>query len=140
MTSHPDAQPDGTAHDRIRSTLAKYCQYVVEQRYREWAELFDVDGVLHAQGMQLHGPKEIQAYIERTYGTAPPAANLTVNSVIEVSGSTATAISEFVTLRPKGSGFEVKSFGRYLDQLAERAGDWYFVERRIVPRGVAGYP
>jgi len=133
------AKPDSTAHDRIRSTLAKYCQHVVDREYREWAELFDVDGVLHTQGQELHGRQEILAYIEQTYGSAPPAVNLTVNSVIEVSGSTAAATSEFVTLRPRDSGFEVKSFGRYLDRLVERAGEWYFLERRIVARGVAGH-
>jgi hypothetical protein len=126
-----------TPHDRIRSTLARYCQYVVDQRYRDWSELFDADGVLHAQGKELHGRAAIQAYIEETYGDNPPSVNLTINSIIDVTGSTATATSEFVTLKPHDGGFTVKSFGRYRDLFVERGDEWLIAERRIVARGVA---
>jgi len=62
--------------------------------------------------------------------------HLCVNSIIDVSGDTASVSSDFVKVNPmdKGpgaTGYAIGTMGRYQDHFVRQAGQWKIAERTV---------
>lgn len=124
--------PDELAAEAgIRRTLARYCQTCDDGRFEEFAACFTDDAVMTALGNEVKGRAAIQAWMAKAMPPERRGRHVTVNSVIDVSGDTATATSDFVFLAIAEGKFRVTSAGRYRDELRRVDGDWQFARRDI---------
>ena len=113
----------------VRRTLALYCHLMDDGAYHEAADLFGDDGRWTIQGTTHTGAQEIRELLS-TWPSPAGHKHLTVNSVIDVDGDSATAVSDFVVVRPSGGGGVVVRGGRYHDTLVRRpGGHWTFASR-----------
>jgi hypothetical protein len=57
------------------------------------------------------------------------------NSIIDVDGQTASAVTDFVAFERLGDGpWQIHTIGQYQDQLILEDGMWRFAERHVVTR------
>lgn len=110
--------------DLILQLLRDYAEHADANRYREWAELFEPDGILEAFGRQTVGREKLERFISKAargmHGFEAPA--------IEVEGERARAESRF---RFVSEDPATHSRGIYRDELVRRDGKWRFAARRI---------
>ena len=117
--------------DRIRHTIARFCQLLDDRRFDEWSRTFTEDGAFgRFEGraaihrMILGGELAVQPELKRKHTVA--------NVVIDVQGDTAEVVSDLVMFDRVGDGPWIIRLGRYYDQLARQAdGDWLFTRRRL---------
>ena len=120
-----------TDEDAIRNTLARFCQHLDSRRFVEWTETFTTDGrfnKLEGRAAILHmiqgGELAMQPDLHRQHAV--------MNSLIEVTGDTATATSDLAMYDRTGEGPITVRTGRYYDKLARQPdGSWLFTERRL---------
>ncbi len=119
-------------HEAIRTTLARYCQLCDDGCFDEWGELFTEGSTFHVMGRVYEGREAIKAFIS---GAQPPdlrGKHVTANTLIELDGDKATALTDYVFVGRQGEGLGVVSAGRYHDSLVNVGDRWLFEERRIV--------
>lgn len=120
-----------TDEDAIRNTIARFCQHLDSRRFVEWTETFTEDGKFN----QLHGrPAILQMIQAGELATKPDLRrqHAVTNSIIDVSGDTATATSDLAMYDRYGDGPITVQTGRYYDRLARQPdGTWLFTERRL---------
>jgi len=116
--------------DAIRHLLATYTYNGDRGRIAELAACFASDGVLEFPGAFAKGPEAIMAALSAG-GSADPRRTFvrhhTTNSLIEVSGNTATARSYFSVWSNHGPDHA----GTYSDQLAHTSEGWRFSHRLV---------
>ena len=110
--------------DGIVKLMGDYADHADENRFRQWAELFEPDGLLEAFGREFVGREKLERFIS----TAPSGKHTFESPKITVEGERARAESLFC--------FEAKdpashSRGIYRDELVRRGGVWRFTARRI---------
>jgi ketosteroid isomerase-like protein len=117
--------------DLIRNTLGRFCQALDSRQFEAWAATFTPDGIFN----RLHGRPAILDMIQHAELASQPdlrRQHAVTNSVIEVSGETATATSDLTMFSRVGDGPMTIRLGRYHDRLARQPdGQWLFVERRL---------
>jgi hypothetical protein len=120
-----------TDEERIRRTLARFCQALDDRRFVDWTETFTEDGVFGAR----NGRAEILAMIQvGELATMPELVrkHTVTNAIIDVHGETAEAVSDLVMFDKVGEGPWTIRVGRYTDQLARQAdGEWLFTRRQL---------
>jgi len=118
-------------YEAIRNLLALYCHHMDDGKYDAWSELFTEDGVW-GSAKPLVGRTALRKFIE-SYPAAirQVSKHLTTNSVIDVTGETAEAVSDFVVVRRVRTGAIVVRGGRYTDKLIKKDGRWLFARRDI---------
>ena len=120
-----------TDEDAIRNTIARFCQYLDSRRFEEWSQTFTEDGVFG----KLNGRAAILSMIlGGELATQPDLhrQHAVTNSIIDVHGDTAEAISDLAMYDRIGDGPISVKTGRYYDRLARQAsGAWLFTERRL---------
>ena len=124
-----------SAEDEIRRTLARY----IHSHDRN-----DPDGVmalftesarlLVPSGARPVGREAIRAFMEEQYtrrrATRRRMKHLYGNSDIEVHGTTATAISDWVAYESNDAGpWTINMIGQSIDQLVLENGQWLIAER-----------
>jgi hypothetical protein len=119
--------------DAIRKVLALSCQLRDDDRYPEWIELFTPDATFDYGVGAFTGRDAILAHVTEHF----PAygKHLCVNSVIDVSGDAASAVSDFAKLHPTGAGdgsFCIAATGRYHDTFVRTGGRWSLTARKVV--------
>lgn len=113
----------------VRRTLAIYCQLMDDGRYADAAALFVDDAQWTVQGVTHHGIDEIRALMS-DWPVPTGGKHLTFNSVIDVDGDAAAAVSDYLMVRSTEIGGVVHRGGRYHDTLRrDRSGLWRFVAR-----------
>jgi uncharacterized protein (TIGR02246 family) len=125
----------GEDEDGIRRTIAEYSQRCDDGHFDRWAELFTEDARLVFGEQTTEGRTAIKTYME---GLQPPAArgkHITANTLVDVDGSTATATTDYLFVRPGDQGISVIAAGRYYDRLVHRGDQWQFAERSITLLG-----
>lgn len=135
------AQADSTAarlqrfedKDEIQQLLLDYGRHLDSRDFAAYGRLFAKDGEwVGGFGTASGGPAAIQAFMEKSMGTAPNAAknyHLLSNFVITVSGDTATAWSRWAFVVPGERGASIAQAGRYDDTLVRENGRWKFKRR-----------
>jgi 3-phenylpropionate/cinnamic acid dioxygenase small subunit len=117
--------------ERIRKTLARFCQALDDRRFEDWSNTFTEDGAFGTREgraaiheMILGGELALQPDLRRKHTVT--------NAVIDVHGDTAEATSDLVMFDKTGDSPWTIRVGRYYDTLARQAdGEWLFTRRRL---------
>jgi len=129
----------------IRSVLERYMRYNDDADLPGMLSLFETGATYRVLGRDMVGHAAIAEFLtELGFSDSPPSwtepgqegrqprsMHVMSNPVIVVDGETATAESDFVTLRRNDAGdAEVGLVGRYRDRMRKGAdGRWRFAER-----------
>jgi hypothetical protein len=127
--------PDEVAGElAIRRVLATYCHRCDDGDLGAVVELFTADGVFATAGVEARGHDAIHAFfLERQGRPDQRGRHLTVNSDVDVDGSRATVVSDFVFLRHVDGVAVPAIVGRYHDALVRVEGTWRFARRDVHP-------
>jgi len=118
--------------DEIRELLALYCFALDADRFEDMAALFTEDGVWETAFGTGTGRAGIVAQARGiATGPRPRRVHLTTNIVIELSGDTATARSNWALMQNSADGPTIGSGGGYSDRLVKVGGRWFFKHRTI---------
>ena len=117
----------------IRWTIAAYCHFLDDKRFKECADLFTEDGeFLRPDGVTTIGRKALLELFSGPSGPPPgPTRHVMLNHRIEHSGpEEATCTCDFQYWSFVGPA-QLVTAGRYRDTLVGNAGRWLF-RRRVV--------
>ena len=117
--------------DQIRRTLADYCQLLDDGRFDQWADLFTEDARLVLLGKVTTGRDAIRDYMMEVQPDGSRGLHMTANSVVDADGDSATATTDYMFLRPSGTGLAIIAAGHYHDRLVRDKIRWRFAERGI---------
>jgi 3-phenylpropionate/cinnamic acid dioxygenase small subunit len=122
--------------DPIRRTLARYPHCHDDRDVDGYVALFAENGHFIGANADHAGRPAIRKFIANAYATQPAnrrTKHLCGNSLIDVHGDSAEAITDFVAYERLGDEpWRVHTIGRYLDRLIlEEDGEWRFAERRV---------
>jgi ketosteroid isomerase-like protein len=115
--------------DAIRRTIAQYCQLCDDGRFDEWADLYTDDATFSVMGMTYTGRADVKAFIEKGQAPERRGKHLCFNSIIDIDGDSARAITDYVFIDKQHA---ITSAGRYHDRLIRQPDRWRFAERRIL--------
>ena len=121
--------------DAIRDLLSAYCFHVDDCEFDKFAALFAADAIFEPgpQG-KYQGRDAIRKFISSVVpraGEGPARKHCTMNHMISVNGSEATANSYIVVVREADGGIIPSLAGRYEDLLVKENGEWRFKVRKI---------
>jgi uncharacterized protein (TIGR02246 family) len=123
-----------TDEEAIRQLLARYCQLADDGRYDDWSRLFTPDGTFKpGSGEPVSGRAALVANLERSLGSRPErrTKHVCANSIIDVQGDEATAVSDYLVFHRTGDQpWSCSTSGRQHDRLVKVDGRWLFAERR----------
>jgi ketosteroid isomerase-like protein len=114
----------------VRKTLAQYAQWTDDRRVDDLAGLFTEDAEWTVMDETVTGREAIRAYIATWKPFEVQVKHVTVDSVIDIDGDTATAMSNFIVLYETPAGGVVHRAGRYEDRLRDE-GDRWRISRRV---------
>jgi hypothetical protein len=101
-----------------------------------YAELFAREGSFVSARAEHRGRGAVKEFIADLYRTQPKdrrTKHLCGNSIVDVDGQTARAVTDFVAYERLGDGaWQVHTIGQYQDRLILEDGMWRFDERRVV--------
>ena len=115
----------------IRRTLSSYCHRCDDGDFARLVDQFTRDGALVFGDEVVTGRAELLAWFERNQPAELRGKHLMTNTVVEVEGDRASALSDFVFLRVVDGGPRPAVAGRYRDELV-RVGDEWLLERRDI--------
>ena len=122
--------------DSIRRTLALYAHRHDGRDADGYADLFASDGCFIGANRQHRGRAAVKAFIAEHYRTQPAdrrTKHMCANSLVDVTGDTGAATTDFVAYERLGDGpWQVHTVGQYQDRLIREADMWRFVERRVI--------
>jgi uncharacterized protein (TIGR02246 family) len=124
--------------EQIRDVLARYCHACDDGGFDELGQLFTEDGALEVKGQIVVGRHEIASYLARALPPERRGKHVTSSMLITLdpAGGEATALTDYVIIGRAGEGFDVRTAGRYHDQLVrEPDGRWRFARREVVTMG-----
>ncbi len=99
----------------ISHTLAAYSQRCDDGAFERWADLFTEDAQLSFPGHVAEGRDAIRTLMEKVQADGSRGKHVTSNSMIEVDGDRATAVTDYLFVRGGPEGFSIVSAGRYRD-------------------------
>lgn len=116
--------------EQIRRTLAEFCVFLDERRFREWSELFTDDGVFceHVTRAAIH------TWIAGDQLATEPdlrRKHTIHNVLIDVTGDQARATADLVMYDKTGDGPWFILTGKYTDHLVRDGGKWRFKNRQL---------
>jgi uncharacterized protein (TIGR02246 family) len=119
--------------DEIRELLARYCFALDAEWFEDMAALFTPDGVWETAFGTGSGRDGIvaQARSIAKGRPRPKHVHLTTNIVIDLTGDTATARSNWMLIQNSPDGPVIGSGGAYSDRLVKVDGQWLFRHRTI---------
>jgi hypothetical protein len=128
-------ESDMTDQERIRRVLAEFIQLRDDKRFAEWVDLFTEDGEFDYTSHHLVGRTAIRENVEALLRN-DRGKHLCVNSIIDISGDTASVRSDFVKVNPidagsGATGYAIGTMGRYEDHFVRRAGQWKIARRMV---------
>jgi hypothetical protein len=117
----------------ILRTLAEYCQRCDDGNFDDLLALFAPDAVLAYGDAQAIGLEELRAFfVERQGLVGRRGKHLTLNSVVDIEGNRAHALSDFLYLRMEDGVLTPVYTGRYRDDLVRGDVRWCFTRRQIL--------
>ena len=119
----------------IHEVLLRWCRGIDRGDEELMRSAYHPDAVDEHGANTYTGETAARAYIEKHRRAFKRHMHLTLNTLIEVDGDTATAESYMIaSLVPNRSGPEALMLagGRYLDRLERRAGEWRLIHRHMI--------
>ncbi len=124
----------------IREIIERSVRYIDDGARDRFAELFDEDGVLQLAGNVFEGREALAAMSEPSPRPwtepgellkQPASMHVTCNPIIEVTGDTATAETDMVTLvRDDNGRAKITLVARYRDRFRRAEGDRWLITNR----------
>ncbi len=123
-----------TDEEGVRQTLGAFCHYLDERRFDEWSRLFTEDGVFGAVPEQKGREVILDWILHAELATMPELRrkHMMANSIIDVSGDEADAVSDLVMFDYVSEGNWSIRVGRYTDRLVRQGDQWLFARRHLV--------
>ena len=126
---------DVTDQECIRRVLAEFIQLRDDKRFAEWVQLFTEDGTFAYGSHHLVGRPAIREHVEALLKD-DRGKHFCVNSIIDVSGDSASVSSDFLKVDPitggsDTTGYRIGTMGRYEDQFLRRDGERRIAERKV---------
>ena len=118
--------------DAIRELLYRYCFAMDQHRFDSLGGLFTEDGEWLAPYGRAVGPDAIAALMALNVPVMPRRMHFTMNSVIEVTGDTATSQSNYLVMLDGDGGLRPSVCGIYADVLVWTAAGWRFRRRELI--------
>ena len=124
-----------TDQESIRRVLAEFIQLRDDKRFAEWVNLFTENATFEYGSHHLVGRpairENVQALLRNDRGK-----HLCVNSIIDVSGDTASVSSDFLKVNPiadgsGATGYGIGTMGRYEDHFVRQGGEWKIAKRTV---------
>jgi 3-phenylpropionate/cinnamic acid dioxygenase small subunit len=113
----------------IRRTLAAYCQLCDDGDFAGLAEQFAPDGTFAIGDTVATGRTAVMAWFETNHPPERRGKHLTMNTILDVTGDSATVESDFVHLRVIEGAITPEVAGRYLDTFVRLDGRWLILRR-----------
>jgi 3-phenylpropionate/cinnamic acid dioxygenase small subunit len=128
-------ESDMTDQELIRRVLAEFIQLRDDKRFAEWVDLFTEEGTFEYGSHHLVGRSAIRENVEALLRN-DRGKHLCVNSIIDVSGDTASVSSDFVKVNPMedgsgATGYGIGTMGRYEDHFVRQGGKWKIAKRKV---------
>ncbi len=118
--------------DAIRELLHRYCFYMDEGRFVELAALFADDGAWIAPYRTAVGPAAIAAWLQQSVPPKPKRMHYVMNSLVDVTGTRATARSNYLVMVEGAAGPIPSVCGTYADEMVKRPDGWRFQRRELI--------
>lgn len=117
----------------VLRTLAAYCHHCDDGQLAELVALFTPDACFVRGAIQVTGHAALREYFAERQGLPEQRGrHLTVNSVVDLSGGTARALSDFVYLKYVDGRLAPFLAGRYRDDFVRSDdGRWRFTRREV---------
>ena len=116
----------------IRHLIHHYCFYMDSGRFAELGALFADDAEWLTPYAHVKGPAEITAVMTKNVPASPKRVHMTLNSIIEVDGDTATGQSNYMVMLETPSGPQPSICGIYSDTYIRTAQGWRFQRRQLI--------
>jgi 3-phenylpropionate/cinnamic acid dioxygenase small subunit len=128
-------ESDMTDQELIRRVLAEFIQLRDDKRFAEWVDLFTEEGTFEYGSHHLVGRSAIRENVEALLRN-DRGKHLCVNSIIDVSGDTASVSSDFVKVNPMedgsgATGYGIGTMGRYEDHFVRQGREWKIAKRKV---------
>jgi 3-phenylpropionate/cinnamic acid dioxygenase small subunit len=121
-----------TDREAIATLLAEYCHLCDDGELDALVDRFTEDGVFAFGDRSLTGREQMLRWFSKTQSPERRGKHLTTNSIIEVDGDRATAVSDFVFFE-KVDGRPVPFMaGTYVDELVRDGDRWRFRRRTVI--------
>ncbi|MEH7249240.1 nuclear transport factor 2 family protein [Neobacillus niacini] len=122
------------AKEEIRSLLANYC-HSIDKRDREgFLRLWDEEASWKLANKEANGKKEIIERYDNVINGAKVLHHHTTNSAIEISGDSASVISDLFFYREDAqTGNTILMSAVYKDEFSKSSRKWLFKKRVSVP-------
>ena len=118
--------------DAIRELLHRYCFCMDEGRFTELAALFTEDGEWIAPYRSAKGRTDIAAWLQQSVPPQPRRMHYVMNSIIDCTGSRATARSNYLVMVEGAEGPIPSVCGTYDDVLVKQSSGWRFQRRQLI--------
>ena len=128
-------ESDMTEQELIRRVLAEFIQLRDDKRFAEWVDLFTEDATFEYGSHHLVGRSAIRENVEALLRN-DRGKHLCMNSIIDISGDTASVSSDFVKVNPiedgsGATGYGIGTMGRYEDNFVRQGGEWKIAKRKV---------
>lgn len=124
MSRHDDLES-------IRRLMADYCFFTDARDLDRLCALFTEDFAFSGVFGERQGHAGIRALHEANRGRPGSSRHLTVNSLIDVEGDSASARSYILVVSVQEGGISPTFAGTYADSFVRRDGRWLFKSRHI---------
>jgi 3-phenylpropionate/cinnamic acid dioxygenase small subunit len=131
MTTDSSALGRLVAESAIQHTLAAYCQSCDDGRFADFGRCFADDATVTMSGQEIRGRAEIERWITAAMPPKLRGKHVTINTLMNIDGDRATAVSDYLFLAPGENGPTISVAGRYHDELAPNGEQWLFARRAI---------
>jgi len=121
--------------DAIREVMARYCHALDSGRFDAVATLFAPDGEWTTDYGAATGPAEIERFLTGLVprkGEGPQRKHYITNTVIELDGNSASAVSDYLIIREADDGLIPVMGGTYRDRFVRHDGAWLFQRKELV--------
>lgn len=118
--------------NEIRHLIHHYCFHMDSGRFAELGALFAEDAEWITPYAHVKGPAEITAVMSANVPASPKRVHMTLNSIIEVDGDTATGESNYMVMLEGAGGPTPSICGIYSDKYVRTAAGWRFQRRRLI--------
>lgn len=121
--------------DAIREVMARYCHALDACRFADVAGLFLPEGEWTTDYGSAIGRDKIEKLLSDTVpkkGEGPQRKHYITNTVIELDGDEARAVSDYLIIRESENGLIPVMGGTYKDRFARDGGRWFFSRKELV--------
>lgn len=121
--------------ENIRKIIANYCHGVDKRNLETFLSIWHEEGVWEVPHLRnAIGKKDVELLLVNTiWNNVVQSHHHTTNSVIEINGNTATAVSDILYTRTEKNGVSSLLSGVYRDDYCKDGGRWYMKRRAFSP-------